>query len=235
MKIIYNLFIVVPLLFGMGCESEANKAAKEKARQEAEKQHKIEFEAEIERRRKENEEIALQRRQDDLQKQQEIEVAKTTFKKLKAFFTYEKDEFNNSIRYRHRSYSKYNNGSGTTIRAWIWNNELSCTSVYVADDWIFHESFLVKIGDKTIEASGRTKHEVVSGVIENVYPNQATEDEILLFIAANPKADVRVRLSGKYYKDYTLRKVHHEAICQTVELWNALKILSSNGIDPQGV
>jgi len=141
---------------------------------------------------------------------------------LKRHFNVTVDEFDKGTTFRHKAFSKYMNGNGTTIEAEIIDNRLFVQSQYVSDQWIFHEDFIVKVGSEQVTAAGKTQHEVVSGVVETVSPNAGESQAVAELIARAGKRPVRVRLEGKFYKDYTLRPVHQTAIAETVELWHLL-------------
>ena len=78
------------------------------------------------------------------------------------------------------------------------------------------------LGNEQVTASGRTRHEVVSGVVETVSPNTSESQAVAELIARAKNTPVRIRLEGKFYKDYTLRPIHQKAIAETVELWHLL-------------
>jgi hypothetical protein len=136
---------------------------------------------------------------------------------LKSHFVVTKDEFNDTVTLRHRVFSKYMNGNGTTIAAKIVNHQLFLQSQFVSDDWIFHEEVTVKVGSSQLTAGGRTQHEVVSGIVETVSFDPADSVAIGNLIASSGSEPVRVRLLGKFYKDYTLRPTHQKAIQETVQ------------------
>ena len=141
---------------------------------------------------------------------------------LKKHFNIKIDEFDKSTTYRHKVFSHYMNGNGTTIEADIVDNQIFVQSQYGADQWIFHDDFVVKIGNEQVTASGRTQHEVVSGVVETVSPNSDESQAVAEFIAKAGTTPVRIRLEGKFYRDYTLRPIHQKAIAETVELWHLM-------------
>jgi hypothetical protein len=141
---------------------------------------------------------------------------------LKKHFTATIDEFDKTTTFRHKAFSKYMNGNGTTIEAEIVDNRIFVQSQYVSDRWIFHDDFVVKLGNEQVTASGRTQHEVVSGVVETVSPNTRESQAVAELIARAKNTPVRIRLEGKFYKDYTLRPIHQKAIAETVELWHLL-------------
>jgi len=139
---------------------------------------------------------------------------------LKRHFTSTVDEFDKSVTIRHKAFSKYMNGNGTTIEAEIVGDHIFVESQYVAQEWIFHERFIVKVGNDQITGSGKSRHEVVSGVVEVVSLNAGESTPVAEFIAHAGNKPVRVRLEGKFYKDYTLRPIHQKAIAETVEYWH---------------
>jgi hypothetical protein len=142
---------------------------------------------------------------------------------LKPHFVFITDEFNHRKTVRHRAFSKFMNGNGTTIEAEIQEGNVFVESQYVADDWIFHEAFTVKIGDSEESAEGRGQREVIDGVCETVSPNSNSSERVAMFIASAGTQPVRVRLHGKFDKDYTLRPAHQKAIAETVEYYDLTK------------
>lgn len=71
-----------------------------------------------------------------------------------------------------------------------------------------------------------------TGIYETCQPHYKTIDasNILRFIASRPEAGIRVRLKGPdslggKTHDFTLDKRTHEAICQTVEYYDAIMVL----------
>jgi hypothetical protein len=154
----------------------------------------------------------------------EQEAKKVTFEKLKSKFVQEKDKFDNDITWRHRSYTKFFNTNGRGIVAEIINNRLKCYSAYVSDDWLFHTSFTLKIGDKQKSFSGKEQHEVVSGIAECVNLNSDDSQELAQFIAeSDPKQPVLMRFMGKWYKDITLSQSHRKAITETWQFFDSMK------------
>jgi hypothetical protein len=122
---------------------------------------------------------------------------------LKPHFVFTMDEFNHTQTIRHKAFSRFMNGNGTTIEGEIYDGRLSVESQYVADHWIFHKSFTVKIGDRQESATGKDQEEVVEGVCEKVTPTFSESESI--------------------YKDYTLRTAHQKAIAETVEYFDLTK------------
>ena len=142
---------------------------------------------------------------------------------LKPHFVITTDEFDKKITIRHRAFSKYMNGNGTSIEAEIYDNSLVLASEYVAEEWIFHDSFTVKVGEDQLSATGPRKEEVINGgVVEMVALGPLRSGPIAELIASAGSSPVRVRLDGKYYKDYTLRPAHQKAIAETVEYYHLL-------------
>jgi hypothetical protein len=139
---------------------------------------------------------------------------------LKTRFNIKIDEFDKLTTFRHKAFSHYMNGNGTTIEAEIVDNRIFVQSQYVSDQWIFHEDFIVKVGTEQVTAAGKTQQEVVSGVVETVSPNASESQTVAELIARAGTTPVRGRLEDKLYKDYTLRPIHQKAIAETVELWH---------------
>lgn len=261
MRIAVALFLtaiaMLPLL--LGCESAAERVAREAAeRVESEK---------TERRNKRLE--AAEKEAAELPAL--IEPAKAAYKKLRSSFNHEKDEFKKDREwYRHKTFSEYTNTNGTTIKGEVSKRgNIRGYSAYVGEDWIFHDRFIVKIGDTMLSTRRETKRDVIRGsgqVVETVdpddeiyerrtrdgyqnmndidnlldslnksYPGLIEMGDIFRFIANNPNETVRVRLEGERNKDYTLRKDHQKAICETVEFADALKILDRAKIDSKSI
>lgn len=154
---------------------------------------------------------------------EEVAKRKKRLAELKPHFVFTTDEFNHALTVRHKAFSKYMNGNGTTIEAEIYDGNISVESQYVADHWIFHKTFTVKIGDNEQSGDGRTQQEVIEGVCETVSPTFAESESLARFIASAGNRPVRVRLDGKFYKDYTLRPAHQKAIAETVEYYDLTK------------
>lgn len=150
---------------------------------------------------------------------------------LKTHFVITKDEFNGVVTYRHRAFSKYMNGNGTTIKAEIrekdGHNGIFAESQFVSDDWIFHTSYELRAdGVIPVASLGETQREVINGggICEVV--RSTPEVSVIIAAAIKAAADhhkpVRVRLEGKFYKDYTLRPVYEKAIAETYELYSLI-------------
>jgi hypothetical protein len=139
-------------------------------------------------------------------------------------FNVSKDEFNNRVTYRHKTYSRYYNENGTTLRAQIVDRTLYLDSVYVGEGWLFEKSFTVKVGDKQITASDESpKHDTDDGVVDEVIGTfDARAVAMANLIASTNGQMVRVRLTGETYKDYTLAEPYRKAITETLELWKLL-------------
>jgi hypothetical protein len=161
----------------------------------------------------------------------EFAAEKARIKQLEKHFVITTDEFDGIKTYRHRVFSKFMNGNGTTIEAEIHENgnarRIFVESEYVSNDWIFHDSIQVQAkGIVPVASSGKTQHEVINGggVCEVTRPS--VEQSILIANAIKAASDshqpVRVRLSGRFDKDFTLRAAHEQAIAETYELYSLL-------------
>jgi hypothetical protein len=153
------------------------------------------------------------------------EAKKAALSKILLKFVKSKDKFDGSVTYRHKNYNYYNNSNGTTLFTQIQDGSIHANSVYLSSDWIFHKTFIVKIGDTTEEFSGRVTTNVVSGVIEDVYLNSSDSENLVKLIAtAEPNTPIMVRLLGNYRHDFNLRSSHRQAMKDTWELYQLLKI-----------
>jgi len=164
---------------------------------------------------------------------------------LKSHFIEAKDEFSSATVIRHRAFNRYVNYNGTTLFVEIVRIDvppgiaantarikavkaLKMISVYVSEhDWIFQESFTVKVGDLQLTAKGKTDREVIfgGGLYETVTASLEDSKAIagLIMLAQNHPM-VRVRLMGtSYQKDYTLRLAHQMAIAETAEYYELLE------------
>lgn len=210
MRLIAYLGVVLLLT---SCESQGEKAARAAAERQAAEQNRL------------TEETIRKVVAHDAKMAAEKKIAKRlAFEKMKINFAKENDQFENEITWRHKSYTKYFNTNGNGIVAKISGNRIFCYSAYVADDWIFHRSFIVKIGDSQRTFSGEERHEVVDGIAECVHLNSSDSKDLVRFVAeSDPKQPVMMRFVGKYYKDITLSQRHRNAITETWHLYNSLQ------------
>jgi hypothetical protein len=171
---------------------------------------------------------------DSIAKANEIDKANNIKKRdlLKKNFVYKKDEFNNIGWYIQKS---------QTVDA-SWNRKCLKTHVnsdgyiyledqYYADDWIFHTSIQVKIGDsiynseviETFNANNKTENSGGS-VWENINYTDGKDNGIIKAIASNVGKEVKVRFNGKeYYSDFTLSTRDKQAIKESYELSELIK------------
>jgi hypothetical protein len=165
----------------------------------------------------------------------EINIAKATVQRLLPNFRYSKDEFDGVETYIHKIYKE----TKTTIFAGISNGTLIDRSHYFGKNWIFHDCFYVKIGEYTVTiVASETKHKVWNNnlIYESLEPIPTLLGVASCFISSNPDKDVRVRLVGSAGRhDFILDKKVHKAICQTVDLIDALDQLKIAGIDPSTI
>jgi hypothetical protein len=139
---------------------------------------------------------------------------------LTPHFNIKADEFNHTVRAMHKAFRPTMNGNGTTLVAEVDNRTFNLCSQYVASDWIFHEKVTLKVGDEVLTASGPRKDEVRDGVIEEVCLDPEDGISFARLIRSAGDKPVRVRLEGKYYKDYTLRSTSQKAIAETIEYYD---------------
>lgn len=139
---------------------------------------------------------------------------------LAPHFNVKTDEFDKTVRVLHKSYRPFMNGNGTTLVAEIDNHTFNLCSQYVASDWIFHDEVIVKAGTNVVSASGRRRDEVVDGVVEELCLKPGDSLAIARLIQGAGATPVRIRLTGKYNKDYTLKPASQKAIAETVEYFD---------------
>ena len=216
-----QLVCILLVLTLFGCESAAQKQAKI----EQENALAAQVKAKTDAAEKVKAELAAKAKAEAEAEAKKIaETKKNALTKILSKFVKTKDKFDQTVTYRHKNYNYYNNQNGTTLCANIQDGTIFANSVYVDDDWIFHKSFIVKVGEKTEEFDGKDTTNVVNDVIEDVYLNATDSNRLLNLIAsADPKVPIMVRLLGKYRKDFTLRSSHRQALKDTWELYQLLK------------
>jgi hypothetical protein len=161
--------------------------------------------------------------------------AESRFKSLRPLFIKEVDKFDGGTLWRHKAFSQYVNGNGTTLYADIWRDQIRLTAAYQGSDWIFFKEVTVKANEAVIEAAGRPEHHVGGGVTEYLRIEDPARSQMIVNIYAAKEKPVEVRLSGKFYKDFTLKPSHKKAIQQTVEFLNDINTLRLAGKIPKGM
>lgn len=165
----------------------------------------------------------------------DLGLVEKRFNSLKPSFTRNVDKFNGGILWRHKAFSPYVNGNGTTLSTDIWNGEIRLTASFQGSDWIFFRELTVKANGATADADGRPEHHVQSGVTEYLHIQSAQAGPILNLIKAAGDGPVEVRLSGKFTKDFTLKAAHKKAIQDTITFLADLDTLRQAGKVPKGV
>lgn len=102
---------------------------------------------------------------------------------------------------------------------------------YSAEDWIFVDHIIVKIGDQVLRStpqpsySDRVHRDNAGGrVWESIHMTGGIDNGILAAVAAADTATVKVRFQGdKYYSDIELSQAEKAAIRDAVELGTLLK------------
>lgn len=163
-------------------------------------------------------------------KEAEKKELKSKISRLKSKFTYKKDEFQDVGFYTHKRWGKYwpnrktlTSGVNSTGYAWLRSN-------YSADDWLFHTSITVLIGDQkykspvveTYDKNNRTDND--GGRIWEVVTYD--DQEILSAVSENTNSTIKVRFHGReFYDDITLSAGDKRAIKDCYDLANLLKEL----------
>jgi hypothetical protein len=164
----------------------------------------------------------------------EIEIAKATAERLLPNFSYSNYEVEGEISEIYENVICSRNQ--TNINTTIINDTLFEALNFLGTDRTLHDHIYIKIDKKSLTVVGFPTFDspLTNGlVIEHILFWSNTRGTASRFIAANPGKEVRVRLEGSGgTHDFTLTKDDHVAICQTVELYDALMILKDADIDP---
>lgn len=161
---------------------------------------------------------------------EQIRAEKTRLAKLQKDFVITTDEFTGIKTYRHKAFSRYMDGNGTTLEAQIEAKGTSKTlyveSQFVSDDWIFHDAYELKTKKtQPVIFTGTTRREVLNGgICELVSSTAESSVGIALLIAAADASHepIRVRLDGKFTYDYTLKPAFERASAETFELYSLM-------------
>jgi hypothetical protein len=165
--------------------------------------------------------------------QVEIAKAKVTLKRLMPNFKYEKDP--GWVNYTHveiDSFNIYTERPKAFIDLSIVNYKIFCSVIFNTTNLLFITKISVKIDDEIMTVSGFSSRR--DDFMEYIRIEQDDLHKVLRFIAAaDLDKDVKVRLDGKKgHYDFTLDKMHHQAICETMSLLDALELLIKIATDP---
>ena len=172
----------------------------------------------------------------------DIEAAKKTIEKLKNQFRIEKgedefDEFATQITYTHKNYpeAKLPSLSVPVFKVYVSSDtDIDIIIASVSYQKINPKRILVKIDDKitTFTASPATVNKFSTygstGLDLTVYSLFPDSLSLIRLIASHPKKEIRIRLSGNENLDFSLPTEYHQAICETLELYNALQIVKKS-------
>lgn len=145
---------------------------------------------------------------------------------LEAKFKIKGDEFSEVKWYEHKQYpSKVFRGKYLTASV---NTSGYCylSSIYMADDWVFHKSATIKVGNKIYETGeGQSTTDVFDGgaIYESVAYTNDADNGALRGIAMSGGEPIKVRLHGKYYVDFDLSKASRTLIQDSYELGELIK------------
>ena len=160
------------------------------------------------------------------------EEYKKRLKALKKNFNFKNDEFNNTGWYLHKNQTVDNAWNRKCLKTHINSDGyIYLEDQYYSDDWIFHTSIQVKIGENIYNSS----------IVETYNENNATQNSdgsvwekisytddkdygIIRAIAESGDKPVKVRFVGKQYNsDFTLSNKDKKAIKEGYELAYLLK------------
>jgi hypothetical protein len=178
----------------------------------------------------------------------EVEEAKATVERLIHNFKYSKDAFDGNEEFEHKNNKIAQDKSldlsiktGAFV-AWflpeISSDLLRCTYTCSSktDSILDFGRILIKIDEKIETELLESNKKVDVGTSHYTGFYNSRNNKLIRFIAANPNKDVLVRFEGiGRNRDFILDKAQHEAICQTVELYDALMLLKRAGIDTSAI
>lgn len=165
------------------------------------------------------------------EKEKKLAESKKQLERLKRKFIYKKDDFQDIGFYTHKRWGRYwpnrktlTSGVNSSGYAWLRSN-------YSADDWLFHTSVHVLIGERKLTSqtvptySEKNKTDNDGGRIWEVVTYNNTN--ILREIAENTDKKIRVRFNGsEFYDDVTLSSGDKQALKDCYELGKLLKIMN---------
>jgi hypothetical protein len=164
------------------------------------------------------------------EKEKKLKESIVKLEKLKQKFTYKKDEFQDIGFYTHKRWGKYwpnrktlTSGVNSSGYAWLRSN-------YSDDDWLFHTSIYVLIGNRkltspTVETySDKNITDNDGGRIWEVVTYDNTD--ILREIAENIDQTIKIRFNGReFYNDATLNSGDKQALKDCYNLGELLKLI----------
>jgi hypothetical protein len=160
----------------------------------------------------------------------EIRKAQATVKRLMPNFKYENDS--KTLQYKHVTFDSFvhTEKPSACIKSIIFNYTLYCKIEFNATNLLSITEITIKIDDEIMTVPGFSSQydsvEILSINDDSIY-------KVLRFIATNPGKKIKVRLDGKNeHYNFTLDKMHHKAICETVSLYDALELLIKTATDP---
>ena len=166
----------------------------------------------------------------EIEREEKLVESRKKLENLKHKFTYKKDEFQDIGFYTHKRWGNYwpnsktlTSGVNSSGFAWLRSN-------YSADDWLFHTSVHVLIGDKkltspTVETFNKNnKTDNSGGRIWEVVTYDNTE--ILKEIAQNTDKTIKIRFNGReFYNDAILSSADKQALKDCYELAELIKLV----------
>ncbi|QHL87449.1 hypothetical protein GU926_08360 [Nibribacter ruber] len=170
-------------------------------------------------------------------KEERIASAKKQIIALKKSFHHDKDEMSGRGWYDHKVWGKgYPEKNALTCTVFD-SGHIMLRSFYTGDDWLFHESVSVKVGEERIDSDAipsyddSNRRDNSGGTVwESITYDSDEENGIIALIAQNVEKKILVRLNGdQYYKDITLTKIEKQAIADAYRLSNLIK--TANGED----
>jgi hypothetical protein len=173
-------------------------------------------------------------RRDSLESIKKAERIKDIKKRdlLKKNFILKKDEFDGEGWYTHRNQTISANYNRKCLYTHVnTTGYIYLEDQYHSDDWIFHTSIDVKIGEKvyrsskieTFDKNHKTENSGYS-VWENISYTNGKDNGIIKAIAENTEKEIKVRFNGKqYYSDMVLSSKDKRSIKESYEFSELIK------------
>lgn len=159
-------------------------------------------------------------------------AAAARYATIRKQFTFRADEVEGGGWYTAKSQSVDNTWNRTYLSINVaWNGRTYLASHYYGDDWIFHESIIVRIGDAVLRSvpipsydDSNVRHNSGGSVWETLHLTGDRDAGILDAIVKAPDdAVIRVRLDGdQRQRDFTLAARDRSAIRAGVEMGKLL-------------
>lgn len=157
------------------------------------------------------------------------------FDSLKSRFISQKDDFKNVIWYTHKRFGKYWPNRKTVYTEVRNDGYYNVISNYSSDDWIFHTSIQVMVGDQKFETemvetyNENNRQDNDGGRIWENIRYSIENRNILNAIADGINKPVKIRFNGRqFHSDATMSAGDKKAIKESLLFADALAAINNN-------